>query len=128
MATLAKEIGTDVQVLRYGNVEVAQGTGYLRIAQPVQVVPYGTRPNRGAARRKRADAFVNEMVRIGADDFEADYVRERVRTFIESVLFGDGAPELTEQEYDEELDEYMNKILRAWVVAHMKKRGVKPNK
>jgi hypothetical protein len=132
----AHGVGVTKAWLRYGAdlYDPAPGHGgFVRAAQPLTEPRYTAGPRSpllrsSSARAQRVQAFVNDMVRLGADDFEADYVRERGRSYVESVLFADGAPELTEAEYDAELDEYLNKILRTWVINHMKARGAKPPK
>lgn len=79
-------------------------------------------------RLSRADQFEREMIRLGADDFEADHVRIRARSFIESVQSSGGTDtNLTDVELIEELENYLNYSLRPWVIAHMAKRGATPN-
>lgn len=84
---------------------------------------------RGAARIRRAEQFEREMVRLGANDFEADHVRIRARNFIESVLSHGGTDDdqLTDDDLDHELELYLLNSLRPWVIDQMKKRGVEPN-
>lgn len=103
--------------------------------RPDNVVPRGTSTEahsasvvsgRGTLRLRRADAFEREMVRLGANDFEADHVRTRARNFLESVLSHGGTPDLTEDDLDQEFEVYLQSSLRPWVIDQMKKRGEDP--
>jgi transcriptional regulator with XRE-family HTH domain len=142
---IAELLGVTVAWLRYGSDSVLAKALSGELGEPTsplgrrgravferppdEIVQVGAhRRVGGAARTQRINAFTNEMVRLGADDFEADYVRERSRTYVESVLFADGAPDLSEAELDAELEDYLTKILRTWVINHMKARGAKPAK
>jgi transcriptional regulator with XRE-family HTH domain len=72
------------------------------------------------AKLDRIQAFERQMIRLGADDFEADHVRERARAFVEAIHSQGGT------DIDEELELYLEASLKPWVVAHMKRRGAKP--
>jgi transcriptional regulator with XRE-family HTH domain len=103
-------------------------SGGLRIVAEEQPSYNKRMPSGAAGRVRRFELFMREMARMDADDFELDYVRERGKSYIESVLFAEGAPDLPIEELDRELDAYLNKILRVWVIDHMKGRGAKPRK
>lgn len=127
---VADLLSVTVSWLRYGSdstptKQVAREVTIDAYAPTVRVSPVRV-PGHAAGRLRKVNLFAREMARIGADDFEVDYVAERGRSYVESVLFGEGAPELSIAEYDEELDEYINKVLRAWVKKHMTNRGAKP--
>jgi transcriptional regulator with XRE-family HTH domain len=70
----------------------------------------------GDARRKRIEQFEREMVRIGADDFDADYVRRAARDFIEQIHSAGGT------DVDEELETYLEYSLRPWVLKRIDQR------
>lgn len=90
------------------------------------MAPYDSR---SAARFRRAESFEREMVRLGADDFEADFVRVRSRNYIESILSSGGTETegLSDDDLDRELEAYLSGFLRTWVREHMKARGAVPN-
>jgi hypothetical protein len=93
-------------------------------------VSRGTRPNdvgaKSVRRRRRIETFEREMIRLGADDFEADHVRSRARSFLESVLSSGGTEDISEEELDRELELYLQNNLKVWVEEHMAKRGARP--
>lgn len=138
---VAKELGTDVMALRYGNLMiVAPGTGDLTLdGKGPRLVREGGGggirtggsadithiKGRHAERIKRVNAFANDLARRGANDLETEFVRERGKHYIEGVLFADGAPELTEAEADAELGRYLERILLLWVKDSMERRGEK---
>lgn len=83
---------------------------------------------RAADRTRRAEQFEREMIRLGANDYEADHVRVRARSFLESVLSSGGTEDAVDEEaLDREFDIYLQNSLRLWVIDQMKKRGATPN-
>lgn len=107
----------------YQNPEGAVGSAGLD-----NDVPRGT-PNRavmrgtlsplqgGDPRLMRITMFEREMIRIGANDAEADDIRERAVSYLDS-LFARGATDI-----DRELDLYLDASLRPWVTKRIEERA-----
>jgi transcriptional regulator with XRE-family HTH domain len=97
-------------------------TIYRRLAEERHAgnVPRGTNGREGAqgfaTRTKRIELFEREMIRLGADDFDADYVRRAARDFIEQIHSAGGT------DVDEELETYLEYSLRPWVLKRIDQR------
>lgn len=75
----------------------------------------------GDPRLMRITVFEREMIRMGASDLEADDVRERAASYLESLLARD------ESDVDRQLDLYLEASLRPWVTKRIEHRASHPD-